>query len=261
MTGHVLVVEHERDAGLSLMADHLGDRAQVLRPYLGDRLPDALGPGHAGLLVLGGSMAAWEDDAAPWLPATRRLLAGAVRGGLPALGVCLGAQLLAAACGGTVGRGAHGLEVGTTTVEALPAAAGDAFFAGVIGAGGPSWPVRQYHGDAVTRLPDGAQLLVTGAPYPVQGFRVGGSAWGVQYHPEVSGDLFARWVEHGVAAGELAGAGDLLERAGDGEQAQAALAAAHARAFVDLLDRPRLRTDPGTASGAGEPDVPIRCRT
>jgi GMP synthase (glutamine-hydrolysing) len=106
----IAVVVHEDHAGLGRLSD-FGCRLDVRRPDRGDPLPADL-TGHDGLVVLGGSMAAWEDDVAPWLPATRRLLAEGVERGLPTLGVCLGAQLLALATGGRVERGGAGLEVG-----------------------------------------------------------------------------------------------------------------------------------------------------
>src|SRR5262249_4530354 len=115
----VLVIEHEDGAGLGRMTGPLAAAARldVRRPDRGDPLPDDLAvTGHAGLIVLGGEMGAMDDDVAPWLPATRALLAQAVRIGLPALGVCLGGQLLAAACGGRVERGESGLEVGLTAL-------------------------------------------------------------------------------------------------------------------------------------------------
>ncbi len=257
-------MEHEPDAGLSLMADHFGDGVQVVRPYLGEPLPDLgpdLGPklrleqgeskGYAGLIVLGGSMGAWDDEVAPWLPATRRLLADAVRRELPTLGICLGGQLLAAACGGTVERGDAGLEVGLTPVTALPAAANDPFFAPVVAEAGRQWQVSQYHTDAVTKLPADAELIISGNRYPRQGFRVGSAAWGVQYHPEVSTELFATWVSLGQRSGALpTDVAHLLEPARAGSTAVSQLAAAHSRAFLAVV-RAATRQDSATRQDGG----------
>jgi GMP synthase (glutamine-hydrolysing) len=243
----VLVVEHEATAGAGLMAGALGTDVHTVRPYRGEPLPDLARFG--GLVVLGGSMGAGDDEIAPWLPATRYLIRDAVRTELPTLGICLGAQLLAAATGGTVERGREGLELGVVPVTPLPAVSDDPFFGGVLqalaadrsgaaaGTGrATAWLVRQYHYDAVVRLPADAELMVTGQRYPYQGFRVGPAAWGVQYHPEVSTGLFTRWVEGSVQRGELpADAVDVLGPVRAEAATQARLAAVHASVFLDAV--------------------------
>jgi GMP synthase (glutamine-hydrolysing) len=249
----VLVIEHEATAGASLMEGALGSAVEVVRPYLGAALPES--SQLAGLIVLGGSMGAWDDEIAPWLPATRSLIRDAVRTQLPVLGICLGGQLLAAACGGTVERGADGLELGLVPVVPLPEVEADPFFGAVQraltadeaedeGSAGDRttdqaarpWLVHQYHYDAVTRLPVEAELLITAGRYPHQGFRVGPAAWGVQYHPEVSTGLFTEWVEGAVRSGELpAESVGVLGPVRDAGAAQMRLAALHAGAFLDVV--------------------------
>jgi GMP synthase (glutamine-hydrolysing) len=234
LTDPVLVVEHEPDCGLSLMADPFADRVEVVRPYRGEPLPRDL-QAFSGLIVLGGSMGAMDDDVAPWLPATRHLLRHAVRAEVPTLGICLGGQLLAAACGGTVERGAPGLELGIVPVTPLPTAEKDPFFGRVQQVlPTPEWPVHQYHYDAVTELPADAELIVTGDVYPHQGFRAGSAAWGLQYHPEVSTGLFVEWVENNVAKGEMPAA-DVLGPVRAGSAHQSRVAQAHAQAFRDVI--------------------------
>ncbi|GAB6897815.1 hypothetical protein JCM9957A_09050 [Kineosporia succinea] len=228
----MLVVEHEKGCPAALFGQDL-PAVTVVRPYLGDPLPDTLDD-HAGLVVLGGEMAAWDDEVAPWLPAVRDLLARAVTGRVPTLGICLGAQLLALATGGEVGRGPRGPEVGLTEVTARPGT--DPFFGAVAAdLGTTRWTVRQSHGDAVLTLPPGAELLVTGNIYPHQGFRVGEAAWGVQYHPEVTADGFAAWVARGVAKGRVSDPDAVLGPVRAAEPAQQRLARAHAAAFVQQL--------------------------
>ena len=105
-------------------------------------------------------------------------------GGVPTLGVCLGAQLLAVATGGKVERGAAGPESGLGTVEV---SSPDVLFdAGEM-------PVVQWHYDTVVELPPGATLLASSAVYPVQAFQVGEVAWGLQFHVEATPDLVAEW--------------------------------------------------------------------
>ncbi|NUP83955.1 MAG: C26 family cysteine hydrolase domain-containing family, partial [Nonomuraea sp.] len=93
----ITVIEHEADAGLGYLAGWLGLPCDVVRPYLGEEVPERAAD---GLIVLGGAAAAWEDERSPWQPATRVLLRRAVAEGTPTLGICLGAQLLTMALGG-----------------------------------------------------------------------------------------------------------------------------------------------------------------
>ncbi|GIH25556.1 aminotransferase [Acrocarpospora phusangensis] len=200
MGARVVVIEHEAEAGLGYFADWLaGVDVLVVRPYLGEPVPDRAGD---GLLVLGGAAAAWEDEQYPWLPATRDLLKAAVEEGVPVLGICLGAQLMTLACGGEVRRGDHGLEIGAGTVRLLPEARDDRLFAGVPEAE----PVAvQYHYDVMATPPPGAVPLATGDHYPNQAYRLGGNAWAVQFHPEATPDIFREWTNGltGHPAGEL----------------------------------------------------------
>jgi GMP synthase (glutamine-hydrolysing) len=189
----LLVVQHQPDAGLGRLREPLAavSGLDVRRPYAGEELPADLA-GLAGLVVLGGEMGALDDDSAPWLPQTRELLAAAVDQHLPALGICLGAQLLAAATGGGVARGDAGLEVGVGAIRLLPTAEPDP----LVGdrPAGTVLRVLHDHADAVTRLPPAAVPLAVGERYRHQVFRLGSAAWGVQYHPEVSAQGFARWM-------------------------------------------------------------------
>ncbi len=186
----LLVVQHEDGCPPDRLGGWLADAGvdlHVRRPYRGDAVPAALE--QDGLLVLGGHMGAYDDDVAPWLPATRRLLAVAAGAAAPTLGVCLGAQLLAVACGGRVEVGQGGIEAGVVDVRWRPEVAGDALFGGV-GAGTPG---PSMHLDAVVELPPAAAWLGETSRYPHQAFRVGPAAWGVQFHPEASPATYRRW--------------------------------------------------------------------
>lgn len=229
----VLVVEHGAEAPLGRL-DPLGADVDVRRAWAGEALPADLA-GCSALVVLGGAMAAWEDDVAPWLPATRHLLALAVAEGVPVLGVCLGAQLLALATGGRVERGERGLEAGLLDVTATADADDDALVGPLARAPGRRWLAAQAHGDAVTRLPDDAVLLAGSAAYPVQAFRVGRAAWGVQYHPEATRASLATWFDESGPALAARGtsAEQELRRVDEHEQHLAALAEHHRRHLVE----------------------------
>ena len=186
----VLVVEFSATDPPGPLGDWLSDAGLLLdvrRPYAGDLLP---GPGgYSALLVLGGPMGAYDDEVGPWLPATRDLLRDATRDGLPVLGVCLGAQLLAAALGGRVTPGPDGPEIGPGLVAKRDVAAEDRIFRRV-----PFTPdVLQWHFDVIAELPPGAVGLATSTRYPNQAFRVGERAWGVQFHIETTPELVRSW--------------------------------------------------------------------
>jgi GMP synthase-like glutamine amidotransferase len=231
----LLVVQHDDEGGLGRFAAPLAEHldVDVRRPHHGEPLPERL-DGFDGLLVLGGVMAAWEDERAPWLPGTRALLREGVQRALPTLGICLGAQLLALATGGRAERGAQGLEVGVVPFTPTSDAASDPLFAPLVAPlVGPPAAV-QWHQDAVTALPPGAVLLATGETYPHQAYRVGAAAWGLQYHPEVTYDDVRAWMTGDEASVRATGQDPdgVLARVRAAEEPLAALADAHARAFA-----------------------------
>ncbi|MEU7703291.1 type 1 glutamine amidotransferase [Streptomyces sp. NPDC039028] len=187
----VLVVQHEEEAGAGIVGERLargGLRLDVVRAREGEALPDDLG-GHAGLLVLGGSVNCEDDAAAPWLPGTRALVREAVATEVPLLGICLGGQIVAHALGGSVAPRPRAPEVGAVPLRRLPAAIGDPVLGGL-----PDGALAvQWHWDDVDRLPPGAVPLLTGDACAHQAFRVGAAAWAVQFHPEADGETVARW--------------------------------------------------------------------
>ena len=188
----LLVVEHQGTCSAGRLGDWLAEAGVVLdvrRPYLGDAVPERVDAD--GLLVLGGAMGAYDDGVAPWLPATRRLLATAAADGTPTLGVCLGAQLLAVACGGRV-EVTGGIEAGVVDVRWREEAAGDPLVGGLEGGStaGPSM-----HLDAVVALPPQSVWLAETPACRHQAFRVGPRAWGVQFHPEVALPAFRAWTQ------------------------------------------------------------------
>jgi GMP synthase-like glutamine amidotransferase len=150
----------------------------------GDAVPDWRE--FAAIIVMGGPMGAYEDRAYPWLEPEKRLLREAVGADVPVWGVCLGAQLLAAALGAPVFKG-HQPEVGLLPVELTPDAAADPVF----GAAPARFTTLQWHGDSFD-LPAGATLLAESPAYPNQAFRIGRS-YGIQFHVEVSLELATDW--------------------------------------------------------------------
>ena len=152
----------------------------------GEPVPTRL-DGADGLVVLGGVMDADETDDYPHLLATMDLLRDAADREVPALGICLGAQLAAAALGGRAYPGPAGEELGWTKVELTEAGRADP----VTGALTEPAELFEWHHDTFDP-PPGATLLASGAVYPSQAFRLG-SVVAVQFHPEVDGPLLRGW--------------------------------------------------------------------
>jgi GMP synthase (glutamine-hydrolysing) len=167
-----------------------------LEPVLipGAELPENL-DGFAGLVLLGGGFMPDDDLHHPFLARERRLTTEALDAGLPLLGLCLGGQLLAHVTGGGVTAQSGETERGMCALTVLPAAADDPLFGDLPGVPDePLWMIEN-HEDSVTSLPPSATLLVSSGECPIQAFRVGERAWGLQFHPEARPERVATWDE------------------------------------------------------------------
>ncbi|WP_456825361.1 type 1 glutamine amidotransferase [Cellulomonas sp. P5_E12] len=193
----VTVIQSSPDVSLDRFSEWLGDvELRLVAAFAGEIVPVASEVGD-GLVVLGGQMSAYDDSTAPWLPELRALLADASTQGVPTLGICLGAQLLAAARGGRVQVATPpGRETGIVDVRWRPEAVGDAVVGPVAALADDRHrtPQPSMHADAVVDLPRGAVWLASSAMYPYQAFRVG-SAWGVQFHPEARAATLRSWAD------------------------------------------------------------------
>ncbi|MCZ4520610.1 type 1 glutamine amidotransferase [Rhodococcus ruber] len=170
------VLTHVDVEGPALIGTIMAERGieyRVAAVGSGDSLPTA--DAVAGLIVMGGPMDAWGDVTHPHVRAERELIAECVRREIPVLGVCLGAQLLAASQGCAVYRGAVA-ELGSGEVTATDAGVS------LFGAGSVS--VVHWHTDTFD-LPAGAVLLASSNLYRNQAFRLG-SALGLQFHVELT---------------------------------------------------------------------------
>ncbi|WP_168582054.1 type 1 glutamine amidotransferase [Gephyromycinifex aptenodytis] len=186
----VLVIQHEIDCPPGNLADRAtraGVRLEVRRPFEGHELP-ATADGFAGLIVLGGERGAHDDQAWPWLPATRALIRAAVASQTPMLGICLGHQLAAVALGGDIVR--MGSTIRGVRPFARTAQAGQDRLFAQLRAGSVT---VQWNGDTVDPLPPGATVLARDADGHVQAARFGPCAWGMQSHPEVTAAIVNRW--------------------------------------------------------------------
>jgi len=149
------------------------------------------------VVVLGGPIGVYEHERYPFLNDELRALHRRLREGRPTLGICLGAQLMAAALGARVYPGRQ-KEIGVSGVE-LTAAGKASCLASLAGQ-----PVLHWHGDTFD-LPEHAEHLARTSLYDNQAFALGRNALALQFHPEVDSSRFERWlIGH---AAELAAAG------------------------------------------------------
>lgn len=169
----------------------------VIDPRRGDTLPD---PAEVSGAVVTGSHA-MVSHREPWSETTAAWLAQLVSRDTPVLGICYGHQLLAHALGGEAGNHPRGVEVGTVTVTLEEAAAGDALLRGLPA----QFPANVVHWQSALRLPEDAVRLAGNAHEPVQAFRVGGNAWGVQFHPEFDAGVMRGYID--MLAGDLSAEG------------------------------------------------------
>lgn len=143
------------------------------------------------VVVLGGAMGVGDTAQHPFLTDELALLTERLALERANLGVCLGAQLLAAAAGAEVFRGKNGLEVGAGPVRWTRAALEDPAIAGVT----PKTVVAHWHQDTFAPVP-GATLLALTDRYTQQAFKLGPS-YGFQFHLELGAEEFGRWLDRG----------------------------------------------------------------
>jgi GMP synthase (glutamine-hydrolysing) len=150
---------------------------------------DAVGSldAYHGIVVMGGPMGVYDIDHHPWLADEIAAVRAAINADRAVWGVCLGAQVLAAAADARVYPGPVP-EVGVGPVQ-LTAAAGDDPVFGSLPA---TLDVLHWHQDTFD-LPTGAALLGSSAAYPNQAFRLGRS-YGVQFHIEAPWSLAEEWL-------------------------------------------------------------------
>ena len=184
-----LVLEHLEWNPATVFTDLLAARGievDVAALDRGDRLPDWRSYGL--IVAMGGAMSVFEEDKHPWLVHEKQAIREAVQAGMPYFGVCLGSQLLAEALGGRVYRGPDP-EIGLHPIVLSEEARRDPVFGGF-----PAGiDVLEFHQDHFD-MPPGAVRLAGSPRYPNQAFRLGGVAYAIQCHLEVSIEEVHAWV-------------------------------------------------------------------
>jgi GMP synthase (glutamine-hydrolysing) len=190
----VLHQEHSSPGRVGHALQKLGFRLDVRRPRYGDPLPETMS-GHAGAIIFGGPMSANDQD--DFIRREVEWTAVPLRENKPFLGICLGAQMLVRQLGGKVEFHPEGhVEIGYYPIR--PTQAGLTLC--------ETWPehVYQWHREGFD-LPRGGELLAEGDVFPVQAFRCG-SAYALQFHPDVTHAMMCRWTTRGHERLSLPGA-------------------------------------------------------
>ncbi len=190
---------HEVPGLIGELASARGWHINGIHAYAGADVPVAPPSDCSLVLILGGQQAVYEQQQYPYLAAEIRLIQSCLARAQPILGICLGAQLIAAALGAEVVPGAtreigwlpvqfeHFREIGKTACH-MP----------------DEQTVFHFHGDCM-ELPAGATLLASSAITPCQAFRHGKSTLAFQYHPEVDSNLAATMLKENAAYVDQAG--------------------------------------------------------
>jgi GMP synthase-like glutamine amidotransferase len=187
---HVLAIVHEDDAGPGVFADAVRGYGGALDWW---HLPDERQPPrelrhYDAVMTFGGTMSPDDELQHRWIAREKKLLAELLADGVPLLGVCLGAELLAEAAGGRARR-ARDPEIGWYDVELTDAGAADPLLAPLA----PGFVALEWHSYECRLPPDAIPLARS--ERCVQAFRLGERAWGIQFHAEVTGADFESWID------------------------------------------------------------------
>ena len=190
---NVQVLQHVPFEGIGSIERWLADRdahTRYTRFYESFELPD---PRHVDLVIaMGGPMSVNDEREHPWLASEKEFIRQSIGLGLPVIGICLGAQLIANALGARVYPGRH-TEIGWFPVEAVDTD-GDVFRL-------PSGlPVFHWHGETFD-LPAGAVRLAGSEACENQAFQIGRNIVGLQFHLETTPESVALILEN--CRGEL----------------------------------------------------------
>ncbi|TQV82927.1 glutamine amidotransferase-related protein [Aliikangiella coralliicola] len=195
----IMVFQHVPYEPLGTLDPLIRSQRHRIRYVNFGRNPDAQPSieGYDALIILGGPMNIGQEAEYPHLDVEKQVIREAIEQNIPILGICLGAQLIAAALGAEVYR-AKQSEIGW--YKMLPTIAGrdDS----VTQAFGEQENIFQWHGYTFD-LPKDAELLIQGEEIVNQAYRVKDNVYGFQFHLEASSALIQRWLNLPVHQREL----------------------------------------------------------
>jgi GMP synthase (glutamine-hydrolysing) len=186
----VLILIHTRAEGPGTLVDfleHVGASFQTVRLYEEDKLPAGAG-GFDAVVTMGGPMSVNDEDLYPFIEEEKTFLRRAIDNNLPVLGICLGAQMIAKACGAVVKKSPE-KEIGWKSVSKTDLGRRDILFQGLP----RTMTVFQWHEESF-EVPEGGSLLALSKECPNQAFRYR-NAYGLQFHIEVTRDMLLDWMD------------------------------------------------------------------
>lgn len=187
----IAVIKHIGIEGPGTLGDYLvsaGFDLKMVDLANGDSLPRL--DRCRAIVSLGGPMSVYDTDKYPFLLKEEDFLKKALAESKPVLGICLGGQILAKISGAAVTK-ARREEMGWYDLELTPEARYDPLFKNL----GLKLLVFQWHEDTFA-VPDHGVLLAVGSQCRNQAFRIGDSAWGLQFHLELTKDMIADWLDY-----------------------------------------------------------------
>ncbi|MDJ0534544.1 MAG: type 1 glutamine amidotransferase [Xenococcaceae cyanobacterium MO_207.B15] len=186
-----LVIKHLVVEGLGSFAEFFEQAdiaVDIVELEKGDPFPESL-EDYSALWVMGGSMNVADENEYSWLREEKQLIREAARDlKLPYMGICLGAQLLADALGGTVAPMTKP-EVGLLPIHLREVGRNHPLTAGL----SESFKVLQWHGQEITQLPQNTTILASSDHCQVQAYAFGDRAFGLQFHSEVTDVTVEDW--------------------------------------------------------------------
>ena len=226
-----LVLQHEPMEGPGTIAGEIrsaGHTVRIIRIDQKEKVPADPGP-FAGVVVMGGTMGVYDQGKLTHLKEEIVLLEKALHKEKPVLGICLGAQLLAAAAGAEVKPGEK--EIGWVLVHKMPEACKDP----VLRRLPENFHALMWHGDHFA-LPKGAIHLLGTQKCACAGFRIGKKAYGLVPHLEMTAAMIDEMVS--ASRQELASAhvepGQILEDSSEYAEPTEELARTMWKAWIGL---------------------------
>ncbi len=186
----VLVIQHvacEGPGSIDVAFHRAGVQLEIVHLWQRQKIPKTLHK-YEGLVILGGPMNVYEESQYPFLRDEDDLVSEAITKGIPTLGICLGAQLIAKACGARITSGAR-KEIGWYEVCLTPDGRKDEIFSCFP----PKFKAFQWHGDTF-EIPRGAHHLASSDLFPRQAFRYD-NAFALQFHLEVDERMIQTWLQ------------------------------------------------------------------